>query len=67
MKLFLYILGAMAQVGVYVTIAAALWFLTNMEVLEIVSITAAVGTTIAVLVFLAIEEIFDKGRVTNDK
>lgn len=62
MKLILYALGAMAQVGLCVIIAAALWFFTDIDALEVVSIACAAGTAVMILIFIKVEEILEDGR-----
>ena len=58
MKIFLYWLGAMAEVGIWMVLAFLLWALTRMDALEIIALTAVftVGTMVLIFNMILIEQ-----------
>lgn len=56
MKIFLYWLGAMAEVGIWMVLAFLLWALTRMEVMEIIALTGVFTVGTMVLIFNMIDK-----------
>lgn len=57
MKIFLYWLGAMAEVGIWMILAFLLWSLTRMEALEIIALTGVFTVGTMVLIFNMIDKV----------
>ena len=57
MKIFLYWLGAMAEVGIWMVLAFLFWFLTRMDALEIIAFSCMLSASIMIIVFNIIDEI----------
>ena len=57
MKIFLYWLGAMAEVGIWMVFAFLLWSFTRMDAMEIIAITGIFSTGTMVFIFGNIDKI----------
>lgn len=57
MKIFLYWLGAMAEVGIWMVLAFLLWSLTRMEATEIIALTGVFTVGTMVLIFNMIDKV----------
>ena len=51
----MYLIGVMAQVGTFSTIALLLWWMTKMDVLKLFCISAVVSSMISLPILMQIE------------
>lgn len=51
----MYFIGVMAQVGTFATIALLLWWMTKMDVLKLLCISAMVSSMVSIPILMQIE------------
>ena len=65
--MFLYWLGAMAEVGIWMILAFLLWSLTRMEALEIIALTGVFSIGTMVLIFNMIDQVIHQIKMEENK
>lgn len=55
MRKRMYFIGMMAQIGVYATIAMMLWWLTELDVLKVLCISAMASVIVSLPILMQIE------------
>lgn len=53
----MYFIGVMAQVGTFSTIALLLWWMTKMDVLKLLCISAMVSSMVSIHILMQIERL----------
>lgn len=55
MRKRMYFIGMMAQIGVYATVAMMLWWLTELDVLKVLCISAMASVIVSLPILMQIE------------
>ena len=62
MSKVLCLMGVMSEIGVFATVAIVLWWVSKMDVLKILCISAAVSSLVSLPIMLQIERWIEDGR-----